>query len=231
MGFDPVVADAVSLIESGGGRSLYGDRDDPADGIDPRAVEGPDGGWFWSLGPFQENVAGGAGESHLRRGGKLADLFDPVSATDRFIDRYRWAEGTAFLGETPGQVAARAQRPADPDRYASRVDATIASLRNEPGEGGACPPGHYRNVFGVCVPGSGGFVPGAGSPGGDPRGDLPTRPGAGQPATPGPGFDPLGGVAAAIENARKGAAELAIAAGIIGVAGVLAWRGVRKVLG
>lgn len=231
LGFPPEIALAVATQESGAGANVYGDVDDPFDGVDPRAVRGPDGRWYHSLGPFQENVAGGAGETHLRKGGRLEDLFDPESSTDRFVDRYRWAEGTAFMGETPGEIAARAQRPYDAKGYAASVNALITSMGGAAPTTNAdeCPPGHYRNVFGQCVKGDGGFVPGAGSPGGDPRGELPTAPGAGKPLT---GDRPWQqALTEEIANLRSGAAELATAAAIVLLVVALIFAGGRKVLG
>ena len=128
LGFPPDVAAAVATLESGGRPDALGDAtDDPRGDIDPVT------GKRWaSLGAFQENVAGGAGETFLRRGGTIAGLFDPVTATDRFVDRYRGQADVAFLGETPGQIAARAQRPANPTAYAAAVDSLIARMDGAP---------------------------------------------------------------------------------------------------
>lgn len=235
--FDPFAALAVAHVESGAGRSVYGDVDDPHDGIDPRSVQGPDGRWYTSLGPFQERVVGGAGETHLRRGGTLADLFDPATATDRFIERYRAAESFLGFGATPGQVAAEAQRPFDRTGYARKVDDTYQQLARTGGSAAPaaseCPPGYYKNVFGQCVKGTGGFVPD------DTTGDLPTRPGAGESFTGGGGpfqaiadaIDNLGrGLEGSVEGVRQGASQALIATAVVGVAAVLGYQGLKRIL-
>lgn len=219
LGFDPFIPEAVSVVESGGGRNVYGDLDDPRDGIDRRSILGPDGRYYTSLGPFQERVVGGAGETHLRGGGSIADLFDPLTATDRFIDRYKRAAEVAPIDATPGQIAAAAQRPRDQEGYAAKVDRLIAQLRGSPAPP-TIPVPDFPNPFDN--------LPNYGQPTPEVK-DVPMG------AVPKPGTaqipNPLDGVAAAIESARKGAAQLAIAAGVVAIAGFLIFGGIRKTLG
>jgi len=123
-GLDPIVAKAVAIQESGGNPQALGDLT-----ADPRGYVDPATGKRWaSLGAFQENIAGGAGQTFLDAGGSIAGLFDPIGATDRFVSRYQSAAAVAFVGQTPGEIAAAAQRPANPTAFAASVDALIASL-------------------------------------------------------------------------------------------------------
>jgi hypothetical protein len=230
----------VSRLESGGGDSLYGDPvdDDPLQ----RYIE-VDGVRYTSLGPFQERIAGGAGETHVRKGGALADLFNPVSATERFFDRFKRAAEIAPLNATPGEIAAEAQKPFDKTGYASKVDALLASLRSSatprdahntgtvPVTGrGNCPPGHYWSILEArCVPEGYQYDP----RGPIAKGDMSPVPDVGKAVE-----NVTKGVTAAsasvteaIDRARSGAAELAVAVGVIAVAGILIYSGIRKTLG
>ena len=124
-GLDPDVAVAVARQESGLNPRAAGD---PLP--DHRAHDG-----MCSFGLFQENICGGAGETHLQRGGTLDDLFDPVGATVRFAERFKTA-AQHFVGESPGRIAAEAQRPYDPHGYAASVDAMLSTgaRGQQPGE-------------------------------------------------------------------------------------------------
>lgn len=110
-GFDPNVAIAVATVEA----PSYLDTGDTSKAVGDAGT---------SFGPFQEHVGGGAGDAVIAAGGTVADLFDSQSATDRFIDRYRRAQATLGTA-TPGDIAAAAQRPADPEGYAAKVNALL----------------------------------------------------------------------------------------------------------
>ena len=205
---DPDVALAVARQESGLNPRARGDRRGTY-GIganDPRAVDD-----FCSFGLFQENVCGGAGETHLQRGGKFSDLFDPIGSTMRFAERYRTA-AASFVGASPGRIAAAAQRPYDQEGYARSVDAMLSGPRTEP------------------EPPIDPLDPGANAAGGT---TVIGTPGGIMKTTPSPQFvlpNPLDRVGAEIEKARQGAAQFAIAAGVIGVALALGYMGLRKTI-
>lgn len=100
-GIDPLLALAVVEMESG---------------FDPYAV-GDSGN---SHGLFQENVYG--------RGAGRAPDYDPTRQTQRFAADVRRLLASGFRG-TPGEIAAAAQRPADPAGYARKVDAIYGRMR------------------------------------------------------------------------------------------------------
>lgn len=115
-GIDPFLALAVAQQESG---------------FNPQAVG--DGGY--SFGLFQENTAGGAGSTYLNNGGSYEDFFDPVSATQRFAERIKWAMQNLGPDATPGEIGYAAQRPADREGYTSKINSLYGSL------GGSAPGG------------------------------------------------------------------------------------------
>lgn len=120
------------------------------------------------------------------------------------------------------------------DASGKPVDPTAFLGSQASSSSGECPVGYYKNIFGRCVKGTGGFVPGQGSQGGDPRGPLPTAPGAGQKIIPGvnsPSGSPFVALAGAIDNATTAASHGLVAIAVLGVAGVLAYSGIRKTLG
>jgi hypothetical protein len=251
LGFDPDIADAVSLQESGGGRNVYGDIDELP--YDPRSIEGPGGKRYASLGPFQENVVGGAGETYLRKGGALADLFDPISATERFVERFRREASLTFPGETPGQIAARAQRPADPRGYANSIDAIIGDLRSQKQrQADAAAPSlttseDWEPAGWQCalIATTGNADPAVLSAiTGIPRERLQDAaykcaagvgkakiPGEEQVAALGAIAGSIGAAAEGIDELRKGSAQALVAAGVLGAAALLVWSGLRKTLG
>lgn len=216
-GGDPALALAAAQQESG---------------FDPTAV----GDAGHSRGLFQEHNRGaGAGLSDAERS-------DVAGSTRRFLERVQRVIASGFRG-TPGEIAAAAQRPADPKAYARAVDALYARYSSEgTGIGGGpvstpqgdCPPGFVRRN-GVCViaitqrP-----TPGA-LPGETPGASSAVQSGRSTGATldfgiPNP-FDPL---AAAIDRFRgqvgSGTREIAVAGTVLLIAGVLAYGGVRRVL-
>lgn len=75
-----------------------------------------------SVGPFQENDQGaGYGLTDAQRS-------DPIEATKRFLRRaFRAQVGGA---RTPGEISALAQRPANPDAFASVVDQLYAQFHD-----------------------------------------------------------------------------------------------------
>lgn len=229
LGMDPDIVEAVSLQESGGGRNVYGDDPFAIFGRDdPRAVTGPDGRRACSLGPFQENVCGGAGETHLSRGGALADLFDPESATDRFVERYRAAAGSAFDDDTPGTIVARAQRPVDADArgrggYARSVDAIIASLRGRKSD--IAPSSSTTNAPTSGFEGGSAGGGGGGGGGGINKGDP------GFLGIPGALADLGESVEKSVEGVREGATQFGVAVLVIGAAAWLGYIGLRKTIG
>lgn len=102
-GIDPYLALAVAQQESG---------------LNPGAIG--DGGY--SFGLYQENTAGGAGSTYLNNGGSYEDFFDPVSSTQRFADRVKYAMSQLGPDATPGEIAYAAQRPANRDAYIGAID-------------------------------------------------------------------------------------------------------------
>lgn len=99
-GEDPALLLATSYVESG---------------HDPHAV----GDAGCSFGPFQMNRCGGAGA-----GIAISLLEDPVFAAQRFVDRLAGARRDC-RSCSPGELAALAQRPADPLGFAAKVDAEL----------------------------------------------------------------------------------------------------------
>lgn len=218
--FDPLAALAVSIQESGAGRNEYGDpTSDPNAGI-----VGPDGRRYCSLGPFQDNLCAGRGLSRIYRGESVSDLFDDTKSTLAFIDEY---ERTRWAGGSVGEIAAATQRPADAVGYARSVDALYAQLQASSGAPAAaptepsCPFGYHWDAASQSCKS---WVPGDIVPAKPPGPMFPAGPSLGIP-------NPLDGVAGAIESARAGASQLAVAAAVIGIAFVLFYSGTRKVVG
>lgn len=97
-GIDPRLALAVAEVESGFNVNAVGDNGD-------------------SHGLFQENRNG--------RGHGRAPDYDPARQTQRFAADVRRLIESGFRG-TPGELAAAAQRPYDPEGYARKVNAAYS---------------------------------------------------------------------------------------------------------
>lgn len=187
-GGDPVLAVATAREESG---------------FNPHAV----GDQGHSVGLFQENDQGaGAGMTVTQRE-------DVPGSVQRFVDRVRRVLASGFTG-TPGQIAAAAQRPADPVGYAHAVDVLYGQYAHQTYIGGGSSP-----VTQQGRPGSGGSI--AGIPGAGP-----TLTAAGR----GP-LDVGGAIADLGDRIAAGAKQIVIGGLIIGVVVILGFEGTKKTLG
>lgn len=131
LGADPALVLATAKIESGFNPSAVGDNG-------------------CSYGVFQENICGGAGT-----GKPIAQLQDVPSSIARYIDRVRRVVAAGFSG-SPGEIAAAAQRPADPVGYARKVDALYPAFATPTGGvGGRTPPSTGGGTARI-IPGSSG---------------------------------------------------------------------------
>ena len=163
-------------------------------GFDPQAI-GDSGN---SRGIFQENVRG--------RGANLApeQSFDPYASTERAIREFQRFDRP---GQTRGQWAAAAQRPADAAGYARNIDAWLGSSQTGrvPAAPTAAPgdaPAWVRDLTGQESLGTGALR------------DTGYRHGRDE----GPGVTPIGAATPAPEGAPPWAREL-LATGAVGAAG------------
>lgn len=104
-GIDPKLAIATAQVESG---------------LNPQAIG--DGGT--SFGLFQ-----------LHRGGELGNMspqqaFDPLTNARRALSEFANVKKNFPNLTDPGRIAALAQRPADPNGYAAKVNAALGSVGN-----------------------------------------------------------------------------------------------------
>lgn len=185
-GGDPVLAVAVAKEESGFNPNAIGDQGH-------------------SIGLFQENDQGaGAGMTVEQRE-------DVAGSVSRFLDRVRQVLASGFTG-SPGQIAAAAQRPADPYGYARAVDYLYGQYEHQTYIGGGASP----VTMDQGRPGSGGAaIPGSG----------PTLTAAGR----GP-LDVGGAISDIGDRIAAGAKQIVIAGAILGVVAMLGFSGVRKTL-